>query len=178
MEEAVYKLSGYRLLIVDACEGTRLLYKALFEQEGAHVQIASSGIDALQQFALYAPDAVICDIALPGLDGIALLHQIRTHALIAKRQTPIVAATAWEPGLIANSTTAAQFDAWFIKPVNLEEIVAQVARLAALHRSWTTSRATRLHRNSQRFARFRSVAQLRFPQLPLTNLEPDLNPAV
>jgi DNA-binding response OmpR family regulator len=48
----------------------------LLEEEGIHVQIATTGREALEMLASRCPDAVLLDLGLPDMDGIAVYESI------------------------------------------------------------------------------------------------------
>ena len=68
-----------KLLFADDEESIRLLYKEEFEEQGYEVILAADGHEALEQFSLHAPDLLVIDIKMPGMDGIELLqrHHLR-----------------------------------------------------------------------------------------------------
>jgi len=78
-----------RVLIVDDSIVTRLLLRAVLENEGFHVREASSGDQALKMLVGYTPDIVTMDVHMPGMDGYETTERILTrHAL------PVVIITA------------------------------------------------------------------------------------
>jgi CheY-like chemotaxis protein len=175
------QLSSLRLLIADAHEDTRLLLETLFQSEGASVQSAASGTDAIQQFDLHPPDVVLCEIALPGVDGYALLHHIRLHDTLAQRQTPVIAVTAWNDYTSSARTGALDFNAWVMKPTDPDALVAEVLRFTPVNRSWCTcrfARVQRLHRKLQCLTPFQRAARMRFPKLLPMPLQQEFNPAL
>jgi CheY-like chemotaxis protein len=174
-------LSSFSVLIADAHEDTRLLLETLFQSEGASVRSAASGTDAIQQFDLHTPDVVLCNIALPGVDGYALLHHIRQCDTIAQRQTPVIAVTAWSGYTSSTRTGALDFNAWVMKPIDLDVLVAEVLRFMSVNRSLCTCRSARvqrLHPKLQRLAAFQLAARMRFPRLLPTPLQQEFNPAL
>ncbi len=65
-----------RILIVEDDDNQRLLYREDFEERGYEVLEARDGVEALAAIARHSPDAVILDINMPGLDGLATLTRI------------------------------------------------------------------------------------------------------
>ena len=61
-----------RILIVDASDDTRELYRQSFQLSGCHVVEASDGRDALAKALGSPPSLVVTEISLPFLDGYAL----------------------------------------------------------------------------------------------------------
>jgi len=66
--------------------------KDLLEREGYRVTEAQNGIEALDQVDRHAPDIVVLDLNLPGLDGYGVLSHLRSRAATAK--IPVVVLTA------------------------------------------------------------------------------------
>jgi two-component system response regulator AtoC len=76
--EAQVPSTGPRVLIVDDSEGIRGYLASLLELRGYQVDTADSGRAALALLdGGAAPDAILLDVMMPGLDGIATLRQIR-----------------------------------------------------------------------------------------------------
>jgi two-component system response regulator AtoC len=70
--------SGRRLLVVDDAEGIRTYLANLLELRGYQVDTAEDGRSALALLeGGAAPDAVILDVMMPGIDGIETLRRIR-----------------------------------------------------------------------------------------------------
>jgi CheY-like chemotaxis protein len=147
------RLSKCCFLIVDAHEDTRLLLETLFESEGATVQGAATGPDAIQQFALHSPDIVICDIALPAMNGYTLLQHIRTHDMLFQRRTRVIAVTAWIGDSGSNSTLIGEFDAWLMKPIDLDDLMTQVVRFTTHNRVWLMHRFSKLRHSYHKLQR-------------------------
>ena len=71
-------VSGRRLLVVDDAEGIRTYLANLLELRGYQVDTAEDGRSALALLeGGAAPDAVILDVMMPGIDGIETLRRIR-----------------------------------------------------------------------------------------------------
>ena len=62
-----------RILVVDDDQSSRLGLCALLRKEGHEVHSASDGCKALGCAEVWAPDAVLTDIRMPGLGGIELI---------------------------------------------------------------------------------------------------------
>ena len=70
---------------------------------------------------------VLMDIQLPGINGIEAFKQLRADESTAK--IPVVALTASVTPTDRSQITAAGFDAFISKPINLKEFVETVKRL-------------------------------------------------
>jgi type II secretory ATPase GspE/PulE/Tfp pilus assembly ATPase PilB-like protein len=89
---AVARGRGTKVLLVEDEEPLRRVMKDLLEREGYIVSEARDGIQALDQVDRYAPDIIVLDLNLPGLDGYSVLQQLRSRA--ATRAIPVMVLTA------------------------------------------------------------------------------------
>ena len=87
---------------------------------GNDVRIASDGLEAVEQAALFQPDIVLLDIGMPRLDGYEAARRIRNQRWA--RDTLLVAVTGWGPSDADEQATAAGFDRHFTKPLDPAEL--------------------------------------------------------
>jgi type II secretory ATPase GspE/PulE/Tfp pilus assembly ATPase PilB-like protein/CheY-like chemotaxis protein len=83
---------GAMVLLVDDEDQLRRVMKDLLERQGYSVVEARDGAQALDEVDRHAPDIVILDLNLPGVDGYSVLSQLRSRP--ATRQLPIIVLTA------------------------------------------------------------------------------------
>lgn len=81
-----------RLLVIEDDQDAQDLLARAAARNGFDAQIVSSGEDAIAAIETTRPGAIVLDIGLPGMSGIATLEQIRKHD--ALQNTPIVIFTA------------------------------------------------------------------------------------
>jgi two-component system, cell cycle response regulator DivK len=74
-----------------------------------------------------APDLVLMDVQLPGIDGVEALERLRADAATAS--IPVVALTALAMKEDRERFMAAGFDGYLEKPVNVPALAGQVAAL-------------------------------------------------
>jgi len=84
--------AGTCVLLVEDEEPLRRVMKDLLEREGYTVAEAGDGVQALDEVDRKAPDVIILDLNLPGLDGYGVLEQLRSRP--ATRTIPIMVLTA------------------------------------------------------------------------------------
>jgi CheY-like chemotaxis protein len=114
--------------IVDDTEDNRDLLYYLLRSE-FEVSRHSNGEDALLHLAHSAPDAIVLDIRLPGMNGIEMLNRIREDTRL--RSIPVVALTANAMAGDREKYLAAGFDEYIAKPiVDLDAFVNTIRRLA------------------------------------------------
>jgi len=119
-----------RILVVDDVSVNRELVKALLSIFGHRITEACNGADAVKT-ALNMPfDLILMDLQMPGMDGIAATHAIRTTS-VANARTPIVALSA---NVMANHIDAcrqAGMDDHIGKPIDPGELLSKVAQWTA-----------------------------------------------
>jgi len=132
---AVPRRTGYRgarrsVLVVDNEEADRGLVASVLEPRGFVVRQAASGEAALALLASGAPvDAILMDLAMPGLDGWATVRRLRAEGL-SEAPVAIVSANAFDRGLDNDvGVTPADF---FVKPVRVAELLEWLGRALAL----------------------------------------------
>ena len=119
--------SGYlgarrTVLVVDNEEVDRALLATLLEPIGFVVEQAASGDAALARLrAGDAPDAILLDLAMPGLDGWATARAVRDEGLAAGAPIAIVSGNAFDKGL-DNDVGIAAAD-FILKPVRPGELL-------------------------------------------------------
>jgi DNA-binding response OmpR family regulator len=95
--------------------------KMYFEKAGYDVSIAGNGRTAIDVFDSVNPTIVILDIMLPGMDGWAVLKEIRSRS-----KTPIIMVTA--KGETQDKVSGLQMgaDDYIVKPFEMKEVLARV----------------------------------------------------
>lgn len=68
-----------RILVVDDDPAIRQLLTDVLEMDGYEVSIAVDGLAAVREVQAAAPDFVILDVMMPGLDGFGVLSTIRAQ---------------------------------------------------------------------------------------------------
>lgn len=113
-----------RVLVVDDEAPIRSVVRGFLEREGMEVVEAADGPAAVERARTFAPDVVVLDIMLPGIDGLEVLRQVRTFA------DPFVlmlTARSEEVDRIVGLTVGA--DDYLVKPFSPRELVARVLAL-------------------------------------------------
>jgi signal transduction histidine kinase len=123
-------LMGVRLLVVDDDPGARELISGMLEGFGAQVSVAESGQAALSLLFAQRPDVLIADLGMPGMDGYALIEQVRALDPDFGGLTPAVAVTAYASPQDRLRALQAGYQNHVAKPVEAEELVIVIASLA------------------------------------------------
>jgi CheY-like chemotaxis protein/anti-sigma regulatory factor (Ser/Thr protein kinase) len=114
-------LVGRRVLLVEDSIDSQRILAALLSIAGASVDVASDGISALSRFdGSYAPDVVLMDIQMPGMDGIEATERIRARGF----QGRIVALTAAALSIDHERARRAGCASIHLKPVSRDDLIA------------------------------------------------------
>ena len=103
------------------------LARDVLQAKGYRTIEATTGEEGVKLARERRPALVLMDIQLPGISGIEAFRQMRSDA--ATRAIPVVALTASVTPSDRGAVTAAGFDAFLSKPINLKEFVETVKRL-------------------------------------------------
>jgi len=126
-------LPGVRVLMVDDNDDARDLMTVALSMQGATVVAVASAAEARTAIEHERPDVLIRDVGMPGEDGYSLMEWVRRSPELAT--TPAIALTGYA-GLDAQARAEqAGFNAHLTKPVDLELLAQQVAKLATGSRS-------------------------------------------
>src|SRR5881296_164035 len=120
-----------RVLIVDDDQALlQALPQALgLRMEGVMVDTADSGTAALDRIAAVDYDAIVTDVKMPGMDGLELLAEIRTHW----PDTPTLMITGHgEHDLVVHALRAGAYD-FIQKPIDRDYFVASLRRAIGMH---------------------------------------------
>jgi two-component system cell cycle response regulator DivK len=115
------------VLIVEDNEKNMKLARDVLQAKGYQTLEAVTGEEGVKLAKEKKPDLVLMDIQLPGINGIEAFKQIRADARTAR--IPVIALTASVTPTDRSQITAAGFDAFVGKPINLREFVDTVKRL-------------------------------------------------
>ena len=115
------------VLIVEDNDKNMKLARDVLQAKGYRTLEAVSGEEGVKLAREKKPDLVLMDIQLPGINGIEAFRQIRAHE--NTRGIPVVALTASVTPTDRSAITAAGFDAFLGKPIDLKEFLDTVKRL-------------------------------------------------
>jgi len=129
--------SGYlgprrRVLVVDNEEVERELLVNLLQPLGFALHTVASGHACLAWLAANPVDAVLMDLAMPGIDGWATVRAIRAQGLSAA-PIAIVSGNAFDKGL--DNDVGISIDDFILKPVRVNELLDWLG--ARLQLQWT-----------------------------------------
>ena len=114
-----------RVLIVDDDEAIRASMGESLERAGREVRLADGATAALATVGSWCPDVMICDVRMPGLDGLELLEMV-TERLPAVDVLMMTAYDDMTTVVTAMRRGAVEF---LVKPLDLHELRATVDRI-------------------------------------------------
>jgi signal transduction histidine kinase/DNA-binding response OmpR family regulator len=131
------RAEGLAILVAEDNEINALLARHLVSRLGHRPVMAATGGEAVAAFiaakAAGAPfDLVLLDLHMPGMDGTEAARRIRATDRDGRR-TPIIALTADAGSESREACLAAGMDGFVTKPLDREQLVAALARIAPAH---------------------------------------------
>ncbi len=123
-------LAGLRVLVLEDEPDARELVERVLQERGATTLAFASASEALDACALQAPDVIVSDIGLPGVDGYEFIRRLRMSEGQRGRNTPAAALTAFARSEDRRRALLAGFQTHVAKPVDPLELVVVVAALA------------------------------------------------
>ena len=106
--------------VVEDNKDNRLLLRAFLGDQYRIVEY-ENGPAALAGFLVQAPDVVLMDVSLPGMDGLEVLAKIRADE--ALKSLPVIALTAHAMRGDRERFLAAGFDDYVAKPIVDESVL-------------------------------------------------------
>lgn len=110
----------HRILIADDNVDAADVLRMALEWEGHEVRVAHDGLEVLALADEFAPNIILCDIGLPGVDGYEVARRLRSQARHA--HVLLVAVTGYASDSDRRRTRAAGFDVHLAKPVDFERL--------------------------------------------------------
>ena len=121
-----------RVLIVDDTPLNVRLLTSILEIEGYSVVTATNGPDALKMVPEAAPDVVLLDVMMPGMDGFEVCRRLRAQAF--SQHLPVVMVTALQDMPHRVQALEVGADDFLTKPVDEVEVLARVKTLVRTKR--------------------------------------------
>lgn len=118
------RLDNLTILVVDDSKDNRILVNLLLRHEGAVVDLAASGQEALQKTAASDYAIVLMDIQMPDMDGYETLRALHSKGFLK----PVIALTAHAMKEEKLKTAAAGFKDHVTKPVDRETLVRTILK--------------------------------------------------
>ena len=118
-----------RILLVEDNEMNRDMLSRRLAKRGYEVALALDGLQGIEIASRDAPDLILMDMSLPGVDGWEITRRMRADAGL--RRIPIIALTAHAMAGDREKALAAGCDEYDTKPVDFARLTAKIAALLA-----------------------------------------------
>jgi CheY-like chemotaxis protein len=118
-------LSNYRVLVVDDEEPMRKMTSTVLLRLGIQCITASNGIEALNKISQNKVDAVVTDIVMPEMDGIALAKEI----FVRYPHLPVMVMTGHRKEYSAQSAISAGARDFIEKPFSMDEFALRLNKM-------------------------------------------------
>jgi DNA-binding response OmpR family regulator len=114
-----------RVLVVEDEPDLAFTVKTRLELGGLKVEAVASGEEALAAVAQAAPDVIILDLRLPGIDGFDVMRHLRENGM----DIPVVVMSAHASEWRIREASDLGSAAYLTKPVDLSELERTVRRV-------------------------------------------------
>ncbi len=118
-------LDGAVVLVVDDEQDSRDLIAAVMESAGAQATVCASAGAALASLAAAPVDLIVADIAMPDVDGVTLMQEVRR----SHRHVPAIAVSAHARLVDRRRAMKAGYDAYHTKPLDAARLVREALHL-------------------------------------------------
>lgn len=132
-------LSKLRVIVLDDEPDIRTMVQRVLESHGATVWAAASALEAAELIDRHAPQVLVSDIGMPGMDGYAFMRSLRSGKHPQSNDLKAIAVTAYSRDVDRQLAMDAGFDAHLSKPINAHELVTTIAQLSGLSREPATA---------------------------------------
>lgn len=118
------------VLVIDDSTSIRMLWSQALQRAGYTVLAATDGEDAIDKLDGRAVGMIVCDLAMPRMDGLSFLRWLRLHPRY--RFTPLMLVTTETRPEVREKARRQGAQAFLNKPCTPNELVGAVQRLCSL----------------------------------------------
>jgi len=112
------------VLIAEDDPDVRELIARKLRGEGMDIMGVGDGISALEAARTMRPDLVLLDVMMPGMTGLQICEELRSH--VATRNLPVVLITARARAVDIETGYLAGADDYIVKPFSPRDLVARI----------------------------------------------------
>ncbi len=127
-EEALRRIGGAKILLVEDNEINQEVASELLEQAGMSVAIANNGREGVEAVAQADFDLVLMDIQMPEMDGLEATGEIRSSGKSGVSELPIIAMTAHAMSGDSEKSLEAGMNGHLTKPIDPDELLATLTK--------------------------------------------------
>ena len=122
--QAASRSANARILLVEDDDDLSDSVSRILREAGYRVSAANNGVSAFLAMDELLPDLILSDINMPGLDGLGLLHRVRSHPLMAS--TPVIFLTALADARHQREAMNLGADDFLNKPVERQALLQAI----------------------------------------------------
>jgi len=123
----VARLGHTRIVLIEDDPESRASLQLLLEEEGADVIAVADAEDGAETAIRVLPDAVICDLDLPGMDGFYLIQRLRDYEIRGNLPPSVaIALTGHDGDEYRLRSIGEGFQHFMTKPANPDELVTLI----------------------------------------------------
>lgn len=120
-------MATHTVLLIDDSAAVRKLMRLALERDGYAVAEACDGEDAIDQLVALTPAAIVCDLAMPRLDGLGFLRYLRHHPRL--RRVPLMLLSTETRQSVKDQARVQGAQAFLQKPCRPGDLTAAIRRL-------------------------------------------------
>jgi signal transduction histidine kinase/ActR/RegA family two-component response regulator len=113
------ELDGMRILLVEDSSDNQFLFVRYLKKAGAHIELASDGLEGVEKAQQLKFDAILMDIQMPNLDGYGATKRLKEIGIT----TPIIALTAHAMKEERDRALMSGFSDYLIKPLDSQLLI-------------------------------------------------------
>ena len=124
-------LRGVRVFVVDDDHDARDVVSRILRLAGAETESLPDASSLLTTLAERTPDVLVCDLAMPDLDGFTLIQRVRQQERGSATHIPAIALTALVQKTDRERALQSGFEEFVQKPFDPSDLIRVVERWAA-----------------------------------------------
>jgi two-component system, cell cycle response regulator CtrA len=129
MMNEVTRLGHAKIVLIEDDRDSREALQALLEEEGADVVAVADAEEGAETAIRVLPDAVICDIDLPMMDGFYLIQRLRDHEIRGNLPAAVaIALTGHDEDSYRLRSIGEGFQHFLTKPAQPDALVRLIQR--------------------------------------------------
>ncbi len=113
-----------KILIVDDEADIQKLVGLRLRKAGYDVEVATTGLAAIEAVRDQKPDLILLDLRLPGIDGFKVCRQIKEDPALKK--IPVIIFTAIHPETVPQQIRQCRADDFILKPFQSEDLLEKI----------------------------------------------------
>ena len=121
-------MRAVNILLIDDDETVLESIGEFLAARGHAIRTATDGLEALRRMEAEVPDLVLCDVRMPGMNGLLFLQAARTRF----PETPVVLMSGDRDAEAAMATFRSGAYDYLRKPIRIPELIACIRRVEAV----------------------------------------------